>query len=114
MHGQPVVDFAPAQGNAPLSMLTDVNAEALAFPNLFPLGCGHFNDSSRHYSNNIKMGIAKNLFKSPYAKMRLLNSNTKWAENPEYIFFLQNYIERERINSLASIHMKKNRKTSVA
>ena len=36
LHGQPAVDFAPAQSNAPLSMLTDVNAEALAFPNLFP------------------------------------------------------------------------------
>ena len=72
LHGQPVVDFAPAQGNVPLSMLADVNAEALAFPNLFPLGCSHFND----------------FFKSSYAKIRLLTSNRKWAENPEYIFFL--------------------------
>ena len=71
LHGQPVADFAPSQGNAPLSMLTDIHAEALAFPNLFPFGCGHFNDTFRHDSSNIKMGIAKNLFKSTYAKIRL-------------------------------------------
>ena len=80
LHGQPVVDFAPAQGNVPLSMLTDVNAEALALSNLLPLGCGHFNDSSRHDSNNMKLGIAKNLFKSSYAKISLLNSKVRVSQ----------------------------------
>ena len=98
-----IVHYAPGQGNKPIPLLQDKNAEVYGFPQLFPLGKGHFNDVRPN-----KLTMKK------YAEHRLFNADRRFASNPEYIFFLQCLVEKEQLHSNISTHMRKGTKRDVA
>ena len=110
IHEVPVMDFAPGQGKTPIPALSDSLAEPLSFPNLFPLGKGHFHDSDRQAL--IASKAIPKLSRKQYAKHRLYSADRKFAMDPEYIFFTQACVERESIYNAASIHLQKARKVS--
>ena len=110
IHEVPVMDFAPGQGKTPIPALSDSLAEPLSFPNLFPLGKGHFHDSDRQAL--IASKAIPKLSRKQYAKHRLYSADRKFAMDPEYIFFTQACVERESIYNAASIHLQKSRKVS--
>ena len=104
------MDYAPGQGKTPLPTLSDPLSEPLSFPDLFPLGKGHFNDPVRKALIDSK-SIPK-LSRKEYAKHRLYNSDRKFAMDPEFIFFTMSCVERESINNAVTIHLQKSRKVS--
>ena len=69
---------APAEKNKLSSLLTDKSIETLAFPHLFPDGRGSFNEER----------VTK-LTWTEYCKARLFSSDSRFASDPTYIFFLQ-------------------------
>ena len=100
---QGTFNIAPGQGETPLSMLTDKNAEGMAFPTLFPHGKGMFTDS-RQYEDKLSH--------KDYANVRLLSSDRRFAKRSDYIFSLKSHVEREQLVSQASIHLKKGQRLS--
>ena len=105
----PFMDFAPGQGSKPVPFLGNADYEALSFPDLFPLGKGHFNCSKRN--DLIKKKLLPKLSLKDYAESKLYSKDRKYAQNPEYIFYMQNWIERDQILSCIATHMRKGSKT---
>ena len=92
LKGNEIFSIAPAEGNRPLSLFTDQNAEVLSFPTLFPKGQFGFN-TNRH----TKLHFRK------YLNARLLNIDTRFANNIDYIFFMQFWAEKKQI--LDNVHV---------
>lgn len=88
-----ILCIAPAEGNTP-GFVED--READAFPTLFPDGRNTFIED-RHTKLNF----------SQYVKSRLLSSNFKFANNMEYVFYLQYVKELKEVLSSAKISMRK-------
>lgn len=106
----PTMEFAPGQHNTPIPLFSDPMAEPLSFPNLFPLGKGHFYDKNRlalMQENKIpKLSLKR------YAEHRLYSSNRKFSQDPEWIFFIQGAVEREAIHSSITTHLRKSCKST--
>ncbi|XP_063689165.1 uncharacterized protein LOC134822183 [Bolinopsis microptera] len=105
----PFMDFAPGQGSKPVPFLGNADYEALSFPDLFPLGKGHFNCSKRN--DLIKKKLLPKLSLKDYAESKLYSKHRKYAQNPEYIFYMQNWIERDQLLSCIATHMRKGSRT---
>jgi hypothetical protein len=75
--GNEIFSIAPAEGNKPQRMLTDPDAEHLSFPALFPKGRFGYT-----YKRDTKLQHRQ------YLNARLLNEDTRFATNTDFIFFL--------------------------
>ena len=84
-----IFNCAPGENNLPKYVLLDDNFEILAFPDLFPYGCGGYNYTER----SVKLPIRK------YFQQRLLNVDGRFAENMEYIFCAQHIVDLKHIQS---------------
>ena len=62
-HFGSVLSVAPAEGNSPVCLFTDVSNEAKCFPVLFPKGTDTFNDTRQH-----KLTLSR------YLNARILNA----------------------------------------
>ena len=87
-----ILNLAPAEGNRPINVL---NVEAEAFPTQFPDG-----------KNTCKEQRDPKVSPSRYFNARLFSSDTRFASDPEYIFFAQYATELNMITSQISIAMR--------
>lgn len=74
---QDIFNIAPGEGQITLDMIFDKSSEILAFPRAFPtgkFGLQHLNRPT-------------NIYPKRYFNQRLLNKDTRFASNIEYIFF---------------------------
>ena len=78
---------APAEGQRPLSILTDEHLESMRNPNKFPYGSGAFN-SIRHYR---KISFRK------YFNQRLLDQDGRSARDLDCLFVAQYIVEAKQI-----------------
>ena len=105
----PFMDFAPGQESRPIPFLGNPASEPTSFPDLFPLGKGHFYCSDR--LRLIKDKLLPKLSLKDYAESKLYSKNRKFAQNYEYVFYLQNWIERDELLNCISTHLRKGAKT---
>ncbi|XP_078795053.1 uncharacterized protein LOC144988493 [Oryzias latipes] len=91
-----ILNVAPAEGNSPVKLLSDITNEAKCFPVLFPKGGPTFHDGRQHP-----------LTLSRYFNNRILNADCRFAQNVEYIFFAQYMTELEKVVSNVSIAVRK-------
>ena len=87
-----ILNLAPAEGNRPINVL---NVEAEAFPTQFPDG-----------KNTYKEHRDPKVSPSRYFNARLFSADTRFASDPEYIFFAQYATELNMITSQISIAMR--------
>ncbi|CAF4116941.1 unnamed protein product [Rotaria magnacalcarata] len=87
---------APAEKNKLSSLLTDKTVEALAFPHLFPDGKGSFDEERK-----IKIKWKE------YCKTRLFSSDSRFAADSSYIFFLQYLGDLKQVYSGINIAFRK-------
>ena len=71
-----ILSIAPCEGNRPTNMFRDKRCEALSFPNHFPDG-----------RNTLTEERPVKLLPSKYFQARLMNVDTRFASDPQYIFF---------------------------
>ncbi|XP_053178284.1 uncharacterized protein LOC128361756 [Scomber japonicus] len=95
-HFDSVLSVAPAEGNSPVRLLTDVSNEAKCFPVLFPKGTGTFHDARQH-----------RLTLSRYLNCRVLNADGRFGSNLDYIFYAQYLSEINQVVSNVSIALRK-------
>ncbi|XP_029976984.1 uncharacterized protein LOC115409845 isoform X4 [Salarias fasciatus] len=95
-HFDSVLSVAPAEGNTPVRLLTDVSNEAKCFPALFPKGTGTFHDTRPH-----KLTLSR------YLNARILNADGRFGSNVEYIFYAQYLSEINQVVSNVSIALRK-------
>ena len=93
-----VLNLAPAEGQIPTSAFYQKDWETLAFPTIFPDGLNTF-DTER----TVKISPKK------YVNARLLSSDSRFAEYPEYTFQCLHWIETVSINESILMYMKKSR-----
>ena len=93
-----VVSIAPAEGNKPVPIFKqgDEDREALSFPTLFPTAKNTFNQERERH-----------LTLSKYLNARLLGSDTRFAQNTQYVFFAQYAKELNQLLSNISIAMRR-------
>ncbi|CAF2866624.1 unnamed protein product, partial [Rotaria sp. Silwood2] len=87
---------APAEKNKLSSLLTDKTIEALAFPHLFPDGKGSFDEDRE---SNLKW--------KEYCKARLFSSDSRFAADSSYIFYLQYLGDLKQVYSGINIAFRK-------
>ena len=73
-----VLNIAPAEGNNPVRLLTDLSNEAKCFPVFFPQG-----NNTYHTSRGTRLTLSK------YINARILHADGRFAQNVEYIFYAQ-------------------------
>ena len=95
--GNEVYSIAPGENKHPISIMTDIKCEELAFPVLFPKGQYGYKDVNR----NIKLSPVK------YFNARLLHYSGQFATNPEYLFFAQFVTEQKKVSDSINIALKK-------
>lgn len=91
--------FAPGENSTPTSVF---NKEAECFPTLFPNGKNTFNEKDRKY----KITFAQ------YARSRLFSTDSRYARNPPYIFYLQYVKEFREVLQSAKISLRKTSPTN--
>ncbi|XP_049319463.1 uncharacterized protein LOC125780983 [Astyanax mexicanus] len=91
-----ILNIAPAEGNNPIRLLSDKSNEAKSFPALFPMGGPTFHDF-----RNQRLTLSR------YFNNRILNADSRFANNNEYIFYAQYMSEVEQVSSSISIAMRK-------
>ncbi|CAF1413480.1 unnamed protein product, partial [Rotaria sordida] len=87
---------APAEKNKLSSLLTDKTIEALAFPHLFPDGQGSYDEERE-----------TNLQWKEYCKARLFSSDSRFAADSSYIFYLQYLGDLKQVYSGINIAFRK-------
>ncbi|CAF4973561.1 unnamed protein product, partial [Rotaria sp. Silwood1] len=87
---------APAEKNKLSSLLTDKTIEALAFPHLFPDGEGSYDEERE---TNLKW--------KEYCKARLFSSDSRFAADSSYIFYLQYLGDLKQVYSGINIAFRK-------
>nr|XP_054591539.1 uncharacterized protein LOC129155839 [Nothobranchius furzeri] len=95
-HFDSVLSVAPAEGNAPVRLLTDTSNEAKCFPVLFPNGTGTFHDARE-----------QRITLSKYLNTRILNADGRFGKNLDYIFYAQYLSEVNQVVSNVSIALRK-------
>ncbi len=93
---QDILCLAPAEGNNPVTSLINEGNEARSFPVLYPTG---HNTYSENRSERITL--------SPYFQSRLMNADSRFAQNSDYIFYAQYAYEVSQVMSNVSIAMRK-------
>ena len=101
-HGNEILDIAPGQNKHPVSFMTDMHCEELAFPVLFPNG---------RFGYTAERSV--NLSPSKYFNVRLLHHSGRFAMNPEYLFFAQFIIEQKKVSDSINIALSKIRGQSL-
>ena len=76
-----IYQCAPGENNIPKYILLDNDLEVLVFPDLFPYGSGGFHSANR----KVKLLIRK------YFQQCLLNVDSRFAQNIEYLFLCTVY-----------------------
>ena len=96
-----ILSIAPCEGNKPTNMFLDKRCEALSFPNHFPDGKNTLTEQRPH-----------KLLPSKYFQARLMNVDTRFASDPQYIFFAHYLTELNFISSNISIALRKGKKNT--
>ena len=94
-----VFNVAPGEGHTPISIF---GKEADAFPFLFPNG-----QNTYTHKRDMKIGF------SMYVKARLFSADVRFAQNAQYIFYLQYHKEVKDILQSASVSMRKGKAHTV-
>ena len=81
-----IMCVAPAEGEKPLSIMTDLNFEAMSNPDKFPYGTGTF-CSKR----------PRKLTYRKYFNQRLLDVDGRFARDLDYLFFAQYIVEAKQV-----------------
>ena len=84
-----IYQCAPGENNIPKYILLDNDFEVLAFPDLFPYGSGGYHSANR----KVKLQIRK------YFQQYLLNVDSRFAQNIEYLFCAQYIADIKQIES---------------
>ena len=90
-----IVNIAPAEAQLLVSFTSEPNWEALAFPEEYSTGKGHFND-------NDEIPITP----SKYVHA-CLKSSDDWASNPQYTFHALDWIQKNAVASLIYFSQRK-------
>ena len=90
--GNEIYSIAPGENKHPVSLMTDIHCEELAFPTLFPKG--RFGFTAKR---EIKLIPVK------YFNARLLLYSGRFATNSEYLFFAQFIIEQKKVSDNVNI-----------
>ena len=88
-----IYQCAPGESNIPKYILLDNDFEVLAFPDLFPYGSGGYHSAHR----KVKLPIRK------YFQQHLLNVDSRFAQNIEYLFCAQYIADIKPIESNATL-----------
>ena len=91
-----ILNYAPGENKRPKSFHIDEHSEELSFPHLFPSGKFGF---SMPRSQKVSM--------KKYFQTRILNNDTRFARNIEYIFHAQYRCEAKEIQDSLSISLRK-------
>ena len=91
-----ILNVAPAEGNNPVKLLSDITNEAKCFPVLFPQG-----KNTYHECRPYRLTLSR------YFNNRILHADGRFASNVEYIFFAQYLSEVEQVKSSVSIALRK-------
>ena len=83
--GNEIFNIAPGENKHPVSFMTDTLCEELAFPVLFPKG---------RFGYAVERAVK--LSPTKYFNARLLHYSSRFAMNPEYLFFAQFIIEQKK------------------
>ena len=96
-----ILSIAPCEGNKPTNLFAEKACEALAFPNHFPNG-----------KNTITEERPVKLSPSKYFQARLMNVDSRFARDPQYIFFGLYITELDFISSNIAISLRKGKKNT--
>ena len=88
--------LAPAEGQTPLDLMLDCNAEVLAFPSKFPLG---------RFGMTQKRQVA--LTPKKYFVQRILNKDKRFASDPNYLFYAQYITEMKQVRDNITVALRK-------
>ena len=88
-----IYQCAPGENNIPKYILLDNDFEVLAFPDLFPYGSGGYHSANR----KVKLQIRK------YFQQCLLNIDSRFTQNIEYLFCAQYIADIKQIESDATL-----------
>ena len=83
-----IVNIAPGEGQIPVSVISEPDWEALAFPKHYSTGNNHFNESREVC-----------ITPSKYIHARLKCCDDRFASDPQYIFHALDWIERNAVAS---------------
>ena len=98
-----VFNIAPGEGQRPISVFSEENWKAMAFPSLFPDGKGTFKDP-----RPVRLSARK------YVNVRLMNKNSRFAESPTYIFQALHWLEQKSVCDTIQIAQRKMSQRSIA
>ncbi|XP_052393335.1 uncharacterized protein LOC127941915 isoform X1 [Carassius gibelio] len=101
-HFQDVLNLAPAEGNSPVSLLSDRSNEAKCFPVLYPTGGPTFHDK-----RDVKITLSR------YLNARILNADGRFARSTDFIFYAQYLSEIDQVVSNVSIALRKGSEKSL-
>ena len=94
-----IYSFAPAEGNTPVSVFMDKNAEELSFPTLF---CGKARPDNRERTVNVTYG--------DICKTELRNKDRRMAGHTPNIFFKYKKLQTKHILDKANICIRKTKR----
>lgn len=98
-----ILNIAPGEGRTPTSVFYQKDWETLAFPTLFP-------DGKNTYHENRAVQISP----KKYVNARLLSSDFRFAESPEYTFQCLHWIESVSVHESITMSLKKSRQTDIS
>ncbi|XP_055084862.1 LOW QUALITY PROTEIN: uncharacterized protein LOC117386060, partial [Periophthalmus magnuspinnatus] len=91
-----ILNLAPAEGNSPVSLLSDKDNEAKCFPKEFPLGRNTF-----HSPRPVPLTMCR------YFINRLLHVDGRFAQNFKFLFLALYMLEVQQVVSKVSIALRK-------
>ena len=83
----------PGENNIPKYILLDNDFKVLAFPDLFPYGSGGYHSAHR----KVKLPIRK------YFQQPILNVDSRFAQNIEYLFCAEYIADKKHTESDATL-----------
>ena len=98
-----IINVAPGEGQIPVSHSNEPDCEALAFPDLFSTGKFHYN-----YKREVAITPSK------YIHSRLKNCDKRYSENPQYIFYCLDWLEKEIVNSTKQFVQRKQYQSDIS
>ena len=90
------LNIAPGEGKIPLSLATEPDCEALIFPKEYSTGKNHFNEP-----REVAITLSK------YFHSRLESCDDRWAQNPQYISYFLDLLEREFVKNSVNFAERK-------
>ena len=89
-------EVAPGEKKKLSDWLRDENHDIKAFPELFPDGRNGLNDKNRTKKVPLKQNYAQ----------KILNKNTKFAKDADFIFVAQQHLERNSFENQISVSVQ--------